>query len=366
MHFKWPLLIFLGLTIFSFTLLAIMSTSKATTLSPGSNQLASCKTFNYNGDGKINLVFFGTKDAVGKYMDYFFSVSPFTNHKSEFNVYYIDDYKPTCTRYKGIALFCYNKEILEKAGSCPSADAIIALSPDKESIRSSAYLGVASINTNHPNSVFAHEFGHLFANFAEEYRTDTLPASQPNCKESKEGFTPPVDGVYQECSKQDYYRSIDRGFMRSLEATEYGQYDERIMESQIEKHYSPLKTTGFATQTVQDCASESYYLVSASYDGQTLTPIDTYITNGCPQSQQAGTFSYTESNGKQTAMFEPILFTDAPGRDTIDGEDFKDPSLPVFVQLPSSVAPQISFHNDRGNLLGQMALDDAGARLCRA
>lgn len=364
MHFKWPLLGFVGLTLFSFTLLAIIHTDTSTTLSPGDNQLEACKTLTYHGEHKINLVFFGDGKTVKKYMDYFFSVKPFTTRQEDFNVYYIDDYKPTCTRYRGIALLCYNKEVIEKAGSCPSADAILVLSSDKESIRSSAYLGVGSLNTNHPYSVFAHEFGHLFGNFAEEYRTETLPANQQNCKASQSDFTSPVDGIYQECSKQSYYRSIESGFMRSLEATQYGQYNEHLLEAQIDNHYSPLKATGFASQEQENCAAESYYLAEAKYDG-TLTPIDTYITNGCAQNQQAGSFSYIGSDGREVSTFEPILFTDGPGRETIDGEDFKDPDLPVYIPLPLSTPPQLSFHDDEGNFIGQMALSDAGARLCK-
>lgn len=341
-----------------------MSAQESTPLSPGENELAECKTLTFNQDTGINLVFIGSKIDTQEYMEYFFSLEPFSSHEQDFNVYYIDNYEPTCSRYRGIALLCYNKEVLEKAASCPSPDAVMVLTSDRESIRSSAYMGVASINLNHPHSVFAHEFGHLFGNFAEEYLSEVLPANQPNCKASQGGFTSEVDGVYQECSKSTYYRSIEEGFMRSLRADRYGIYNEQILKQQIETHYSPLSAAGFAIYDPSDCAKESYYMVEATYDGQNLQPIDIFINKGCLPNTQAGTFSYEGASGERS-FFEPILFTDAPGEEVIDGETFVDPALPLYIPLPLSVGPSVTFHDEQHNQIGSINMMDAGARLCK-
>src|SRR3989344_9159503 len=157
-----------------------------------------CNTLKFNGEGKTNLVFFGTKDLSEKYMNFFLETSPFNNNKEEFNFYYINNYEPKCEIYKGIAILCYSKDLIKKASSCPN-DYIIVLGNRDSKIRSSSYMDVISINIAHPMSVLTHEFGHAYINLAEEYIPAKIPKGSKNCVSLCNEFNSKIDGCYVGC-----------------------------------------------------------------------------------------------------------------------------------------------------------------------
>jgi hypothetical protein len=167
----------------SLVFLFLSSNDKELGVSP-SNQLEDCNSIYFNGDDKVNLVFFSTSDEAKIYSDSLFEVEPLK--KEDFNVYNIE-YFPGCSLYEDIALFCYTPGLIEKSSSCPN-DFVIVLEEKDRIIRSSSYMNVISINTRHQESVFAHEFGHAFANLAEEYVPAKLPRKSRNCVQSCENF----------------------------------------------------------------------------------------------------------------------------------------------------------------------------------
>tara|TARA_Y100000310_G_scaffold339653_1_gene432967 strand:+ start:1702 stop:3510 length:1809 start_codon:yes stop_codon:yes gene_type:complete len=307
--------------------------------SPAPPDLEECNTLSFNGDDKTNLVFISTEADAKKYSDSLFTYSPLNKNKDQFNIYYISNYQPKCELYKGIALFCHSKELVKKASSCPS-DYIIALQPQKSGTRSSAYLNVMSINSNHKLSVFAHEFGHAFANLAEEYTPAKIPSKSNNCQTSCSSFDV-KDGCFQGCSESSYSRSINLGIMRTLSSSKFGIFNEKTITERISKSSSSI--TGLAIGLEQRCIEQTYYLIGASYNQQgSLNVISKTLETGCPGSNGFGPLDYEvfDKSGSTllTKQFNPeIVFTDSESltSDLLEGETYTYDGI-FYFKIPYS------------------------------
>ncbi len=294
-----------------------------------SNRLTECKTLQYKGENKINLVFFAPGNRAKDYADFFFGVNPFISNKDIFNIYYIDAYNPTCTLYKDVALYCYSRELLKKASSCPN-DFIVVLEEEKIEIRSSSYMNVMSININHPPTVLLHEFGHAFANLAEEYVPATLLPNAKNCVKECNDFVYQTDGCFEGCSKETHKRSINEGIMRTLLTKEFGTYNEKIIEEKIKEKTRIANTiTGQAIQKRRDCKAEEYYLIEGSYTGGNIAVNKKTREQGCAGTNGAGPYVFdiitADSTLVRTEEFDPVnIFTDAPDKQKITGRIYEN------------------------------------------
>src|SRR3989344_5767232 len=184
----------------------IFGVEKKITASPENvKNLEECKVARYVGENAINFVFFSTKEDALGYSDFLLKEKPFNKN----------------------------------ADTCPN-DYVVVLQEKENSIRSSAYQGVMSLNKVHPLSVFNHEFGHVFAEFAEEYLTDNtnLPRRAKNCVADCTEFEGLNEGCYLGCTRSDYYRSIENGVMRTLSVSNYGNFNENVLEERIEEDIS--------------------------------------------------------------------------------------------------------------------------------
>lgn len=308
------------------------------------DSLPSC-TVLQNGEGP-GLVFFGTKEQTEQYMGALYAVKPFDEARERFSVSYIDSVKPSCELYKGIALLCYSRELVQQAAACPH-DFIVVLEEHPASIRSSAFKNVISLNTAHQLSVFTHEFGHAFGDFAEEYTPASLPSSSDNCQSTCEKFDL-KDGCYQGCSEGEYYRSIDVGIMRSLYATRYGTWHEAYLRKLLGIERSSI-ITGNAIAP-RDCASQTYSLVTLNRSAGGLRIIDVAPGQGCGQ-------SITSIDASQF-----IIFTDVQhdGVETISGETYPYQGI-VYAAVSQDITTLQLTQN--GQLIGEVHL---GATLCKA
>ena len=344
------------------TILFYFSISQ-TSIQSSPENLEECKTFHYSKENAINLVFFSDEETTKKYSEFLFQVEPFT--EKDFNIYFIDSYKPECELYKDIALFCHSKDLIKKSTSCPN-DFIIV--PEKKSyeIRSSSYMNILSINTEHPLSVLAHEFGHAFANLAEEYVPAKIPSKSKNCVSSCEEFDDKFAECFEGCSESNYFRSIDSGIMRSLSANRYGAFDENLISELIKKSTS---ITGRAISNPIDCANEKYILLEGNYDSEknNIEIIKKTIEQGCAGTNGNGNFNFTlidsENSEISSRAFNPeLIFTDAPENETIDGEIFKNEGE-FYLKLPiiSSADKLEILHN---NKITEVTLKDVGATIC--
>ncbi len=314
-------------------------------LSPANLELENCNTIRAGKEGAISLVFFGdSKEKVEEYVDYFTSLKPINQFIDEFSFYYIGSYEPSCDLYNGIAMLCYSRDLIRKAASCPN-DHIIVLSEDYDrNIRSSTYLNVMSVNTKHPMSVLAHEFGHSFVNLAEEYVPATIPRnSAGNCVADCNNFLGKNDGCYEGCSRTDYFRSIEEGVMRTLRVDIFGGFNEGVIINKINELVRNRETSrgsisGNVIANERDCSKESYWLIEGKKINEDYK-INRALQRGCAGRISSGELSYSavldDGSEVEFGAFNPgEIFTDGPLYDTdqkgqenlvgIDGEIFEN------------------------------------------
>lgn len=340
-----------------------------TELSP-TQTLEECHTLKYNSENKIDIVLFSSKEQAEKYSDYLLTINPFSTNKDSFNFYYIDSYTPECEIYKGIALLCYNKELIKMASSCPN-DYIVVIKDESAGIRSSSYMNVMSLNVNHFLSVFAHEFGHAIAVLAEEYTPADIPRGAKNCVSDCRRFST-SDGCFQGCSKEDYYRSIDNGIMRTLSSNTFGKFDEFLILEKIKKKIG-AGITGAVTQNPIDCSNEKYYLIDGNYytSNNQIAISNKSIQQGCVGSNGAGFFEYnlilTDNFIIKTGEFNPeLIFTDVQeeGQEEISGQIYESDKS-FLLKIPAvEKAKTLEIIKD-GEKLTEINLETIGAEFCR-
>ncbi len=327
------------------TIIAISVYINKNKLSFSEQDLADCDVLQRNSEG-IDIVIFADKRYIAEdYMNYFLITSPFNRYSDKLNFYYIGDYYPLCELYKDIALFCYSKELVKKAGSCPNDYVIVINNDESEEIRSSSYLNVMSLNTKHPKSVLIHEFGHSFVNLAEEYVPAKIPRnSGGNCVEDCKDFNGKNEGCFLGCSLAEYSRSIENGVMRTLRSDKYGNFNEWVITNKIDNligKKSNAAITGAAFYEEIDCASQDYYLVEVGRANGNVDIEGKEIEKGCFGDSGSGEFSagFVLEDGSEIKVgnFNPdSIFTDihVEGDEEISGETF-DNSATVFTDVPT-------------------------------
>ncbi len=139
-----------------------------------------CKSIEYNGKDRIDILFISSEEDARHYTEVLLNTEPYKDYKSYFNTYAITNTYVKCKDYKGIAILCNTQEVQEIAKQCPH-DYIVVVKKEPSNIRSSAYGNILSINSVHEDSVLIHEFGHAFANLAEEYDGAKIPFGSENC-----------------------------------------------------------------------------------------------------------------------------------------------------------------------------------------
>ncbi len=285
--------------------------------SPQPLQLEECKTLSYTDEANIDVLFISEKNDAEKYKDFILNTPPFDSNKDRFNFYYIDSYSPECEIYKGVAVLCRGKELTKKAASCPSDYIIVIKDIDDSSIRSSTLNNIVSINSNHPLTVFTHEFGHAFANLADEYIPATIPAGSKNCASSCDKFFQETDGCFNGCSDDSHFRSIDNGLMRTLSNNNYGVYNKKIIEEFLSKNKNNfISGSAISDYIDSDCSSNRYYLVEGYFSYGNYSVVSVSIEQGCPSSILNGDYNYSiilDGNNLEQGLFNVDKFwTEGP------------------------------------------------------
>ena len=267
------IVILVALILILIPILIFVSIKFSVKTSPKPLSLESCKSLTINGKDKTNILFFSSKDDGEKYRNFLLSTSPYDKYKESFNFYYIDSYNPECEIYKEIAVLCNGKDMIKKSASCPNDFIFVIKDIEDGSIRSSTFNNIVSINSQHPLTVMTHEFGHAFANLADEYIPATIPAGSKNCVESCELFPENIDGCYQGCSDNSHFRSIENGLMRTLSNNDYGKLNEDLILEIINRNNPQTSGTGSAIEFPEslECTSQNYYLIEGQVKDGTLT-----------------------------------------------------------------------------------------------
>jgi len=95
-------------------------------------------------------------------------------------------------------------------------------------------MNVISLNEALPVSVFAHEFGHVFANLADEYTPAKIPYGAKNCVKNCEEFSG-VGNCFEGCSEENFFRSSEYSIMRTLNSQSYFEFNQKIISQELEK-----------------------------------------------------------------------------------------------------------------------------------
>jgi len=366
---KKTLVITLIVIILATVLIITLTKINEKTLSPQTQILEECKTLNYNGEDKISIVFFSSKELAKEYSDFLLTITPFKENPNAFNFFYIDDYSPECELYKDIAVLCQEKELIKKASSCPN-DYIVVLKDLDSNIRSSAYMNVMSLNSNHQLSVFPHELGHALANLAEEYAPANIPRNSENCQSSCDEFDI-NDGCFLGCSKSNYYRSINSGIMRTLSSSNYGIFDERIILEKIFKKTGSHLTGLAIEENIISCTDKNYLLIEGILNLDNIEIIDKSVETGCLGTNGAGDFSYNlilEDNSILTSgEFNPeLIFTDSQeeNQEYIDGETFIS-DQPFLLKIPIIKNSKTLEISKEGETLSEINLQNIGNQFCK-
>ncbi len=327
-----------------------------------------CNEMHFSSESSINLVFFGKEEEAEAYSNELFATSPFDKLKESFNIYYIDS-EIKCEYYKEIALYCYSRNLLKRADICPN-DYIFVVKEDEDKIRSSSYLNVMSINMKNPISVIAHEFGHSFANLAEEYTPAKLPKKSENCVKECKQFNNKSDGCFKGCSESNYYRSIDSGLMKTLYSSNFGTFNEFLIENKIKKT-SKTTITGNAIQSQDSCENQLYYLILADYSSGKLTIKDKQIEQGCAGANGEGSFSYSVldkyDNLIESSSFNPeLIFTDSQTQeqDEISGETYNYEGE-LYLRVPAPSQAQTLEIYDQEQKIASLQIDNIEGRPCK-
>ncbi len=322
-------------------------------------QLENCNTLSYSSPQAKNIVFFSTKQQAQEYSDYLLSHEPFSKNKQAFNFYYIASYFPECELYQEKAILCYSRELVKQASSCPN-DYIIVIDTKPSPIRSSSYMNTLSLNSNHNKNVLLHEIAHALAFLADEYVPSALPSKSKNCVSDCSKFSV-SDGCFEGCSKNEYFRSIQSGVMRTLSSSDYGTLNNQLILS-----YLPLSTkitTSIISEDI-DCENGNYYLIEGKYQDNQINIISQNIEQGCLGSNGIGDFEYnlilTDNTAYQESFNPELIFTDNE-----TGGSVEISKGPFYLKLPIIEKAKTLEISKTGELLAQINLQGLDAKPCR-
>jgi len=251
----WPFVFFLIIVII---LLSFVFWSKGSFVRVPDEPLPGCVVVDSPGasEDNIDLVFLGTNyddlnefiDDTYLWKDALLDVEPFNTYRNRFNFFRIENFEDYGCEWDEGYILCNTGKVIRASAICPS-DYYIVLT-DIEGVynlinwlRSSTYQKVMAINTADDPLVLAHEMGHVFANFAEEYTEEGVSIwwDAPNCDPAID-ICPKFNDVdssscIQGCTNFEYSRSVKEGIMRDYwhrDGKTYGDFDEFIITELIE------------------------------------------------------------------------------------------------------------------------------------
>lgn len=192
-----------------------------------------CSSLLFNGEDKIDVVFLGLgykstselRNDVSIYINSLGGVFPFSINKDKFN-FYISNVPFRDCNLEGY-IRCDNFQLQQQASVCPNDFVILLVERNKIlnlalPIRSSSVNNIMKVNTADDILVFAHEFGHLFGNLADEYVDDSYyqkfnlkAKSLPNCDELPCNKWQGVGNTscFPGCSIGNFYRPTKNSIM---------------------------------------------------------------------------------------------------------------------------------------------------------
>lgn len=215
-----------------------------------------CVTVLYNGDpdNKVDVVFLGNeykdledfvKDTNNYINNVFLGTRPFELNKKKINFYRIDKFQDLGCKITSYIL-CNQYKAKQLASNCPNDYIFIITDIGKikdfvKPIRSSAFSNIAHVNAADNEFVLLHEFGHTFADLADEYVDESYykqfdEESYPNCDKAGCGEWSSIaeTGCFKGCSVSQFYRSTKESIMRNyLKSPLYGPVSEDVINRKL-------------------------------------------------------------------------------------------------------------------------------------
>ncbi len=309
---------------------------------------------NGNYENSVDIVFLADNfEDVGKFREVtdemtnaFFETIPYNEYRDRFNFFRIEelgnDYG--CDyNYGGDAIVCEPSDIKKAVVSCPNDYPIVAVDVSGiqklfQHLRSSAWMGTASLNVDDDPLVFTHEFAHLFADFADEYEYGgNINWEAPNCDSDLNSCSKFDIVDFHDCIKgcvnDRHARSIDVGIMRDYwKSKVYGNYNEEVLRGVIESSSSSVNS---------EIVKSPINLVELEYSSGSWDIVSVELSEGFVDSS-FGSGDYVEvvgSSGEslgRVVLKSPILFLDGHSD---SGEPLQDASIvegsKYIVSLPA-------------------------------
>ncbi|MBT4334578.1 hypothetical protein HOD61_02055 [archaeon] len=379
----WPFILFIiGVII----LFSFIFWSNGTFVRAPIDPLPGCVIVDSTGPSETNIdiVFLGTNyDSVGEFIDdtYFWKeellkVEPFNSNRDKFNFYRIENFEDYgCEWDKGYIL-CNTGKIVRASSICPHDYFVVLTDIDGvynliNWLRSSTYQKVMAINTADDPLVLAHEMGHAFGNFAEEYTEEGISIwwDAPNCDSDMDSCSKfdSVDNTscIAGCTNFEYSRSVKEGIMRDYwhrDGKTYGLFDEYILSELI---------YDITSSSAKPEVPEDILLVDIECESNNCTIISVEESFGFPDGKEAhieeGSSMRMESSGlgdeKTVVFFEPIekMFTCFK-----TGKVTKIKDTIKTVIIPREETLKLTIHDANGKLISEYFFisnkEDIGAK----
>jgi hypothetical protein len=335
-------------------------------LEQGQATLETCKILQYNGEDKVDILFFSDEKTAETYKDFFLTISPFKENPNYFNFFYIDNYVPECELYKGVAILCYSRELIRKAASCPN-DFIVVIKEEDKEIRSSSFMNTLSINKALPLTVFPHEFAHAFAILADEYVAHSPPPRKSkNCPHSCENFEGLEDDCFDGCSETSRKRSIQEGLMRTLSTVNprFGTFDESLILKVMNSLSTPTITGG-----VINAEEREYNLIEIIKEDGKFVVVSKTSETGYAGGNGNGASFYTVINEDGQEAMQGSFNAEAIFIDGINEESHivggrYDNVDSFYLTVPAEVTSEVLVNDGSGSPALSINLNNQGSRPC--
>lgn len=331
------------------------------------NQEELCKTVEYNGEDRIDLLFISTEEEARRYTEVLLGAEPYKSKRNYFNSRVIENKDVECNDYQGKAILCNTLEVQNLAKQCPY-DYISVVKEKPANIRSSAYANIISLNSAHEDSVFLHEMGHAFANLAEEYGGAKVPSGAKNCVSSCNKFNGPIDSCEVECSESNLVRSIPVGIMRTLANPDYGIYNDALIEKILEKNKpKDSVVTGNQINDLASCNNPLVKIIIENKDQKITAKSDNILEKGCFAPDKVGEGALCIGNDLNKVCYPDVIFTDRQDiqtQETLDGETLSYQEETIFYINQDSNNPFVDVTLN-GELVSTINTAQAGATACK-
>lgn len=285
------------------------------------------------------------REATSEMVDVFLQTKPYDESVQKFNFFRVEDLDLTLNcnyKYGGDAIVCDPSSIKKASVICPhDYPAVIVdvkgVQKFYELLRSSSWMGTMSLNSDDDPLVFAHEFAHAFANFADEYEyggriTWDAPNCDPSWRDCPKFKVVEDSECIQGCVNNEHSRSIKTGIMRDYWRSKvYGSYNEYILSNLI------VDVTGVdSIEVIQK--SMPIYQVEVRFLNGAWEIIDIVESEGYPDDVNLGD---TSSNYISLLDGEGVMLSSLSLPITtlfVDGLDAEgNPSPDVFLETGSFI-----------------------------